>query len=111
MGATVMPHSLFIGSALATQDRVEYREKDDWVDSDSEVTQVRPTSLVQRAIQAVKRTVKHAFAKPPPSFYAQATKHSERENNPFGFVKAHLYHGTIDVAGSLLGFAVLINSW
>jgi metal iron transporter len=27
-----------------------------------------------------------------------------------GFVKAHIYHGTVDVMISLLGFAVVINS-
>ncbi|KAF8971905.1 natural resistance-associated macrophage protein-domain-containing protein [Flammula alnicola] len=69
IGATVMPHSLFLGSALATQDR------------------------------------------PPASAYSTAaTRHSERQNNSFEFIRAHIYHGTVDVVGSLLGFAVMINS-
>ncbi|ESK86095.1 transporter protein smf2 [Moniliophthora roreri MCA 2997] len=70
LGATVMPHSLFLGSALATQDRIT-----------------------------------------PPSEYAtNAKSHSERNNNSLAFVKGHLYHGIVDVALSLLGFAVVINS-
>ncbi|KIY53634.1 putative transporter of the NRAMP family [Fistulina hepatica ATCC 64428] len=57
LGATVMPHSLFLGSALATQDRL-----------------------------------------------------AMKSNNSLSFIRAHMYHGMVDVAGSLLGFAVLINS-
>ena len=106
-----MPHSLFIGSALATQDRVEFREasKEVGEDDDSELT-ARSLSKWQLIKQSVKRTVMHAFKKPPPNFDKSATRHSDHENNPYGFVRAHLYHGIIDVAFSLLGFAVLINS-
>ncbi|EEB93577.1 hypothetical protein MPER_07741, partial [Moniliophthora perniciosa FA553] len=44
---------------------------------------------------------------PPPSSYATVAKrHSERENNSYAFVIAHVYHGIVDVAVSLLGFAV-----
>ncbi|KAG2022460.1 hypothetical protein CC2G_000207 [Coprinopsis cinerea AmutBmut pab1-1] len=109
LGATVMPHSLFIGSALATQDRIEFRElkKEDWHSMDSAEV---PRSRLGYIWHSIKHHVQHAFAKPPPSFYDQATKHSEHENNPFAFVRAHLYHGIFDVAASLLGFAVLINS-
>ncbi|KAH6911092.1 natural resistance-associated macrophage protein-domain-containing protein [Coprinopsis sp. MPI-PUGE-AT-0042] len=111
LGATVMPHSLFIGSALATQDRIEYRplKEENWNDGDSEVT-ANIRSKWQVIKQFVKRAVSHAFKRPPPNLSTGATRHSEHENNPFGFVKAHIYHGTIDVAASLLGFAVLINS-
>lgn len=111
LGATVMPHSLFIGSALATQDRIEYRplKEEGWNDSSSEVT-ANTLSKWGRIKQSAKRALAYAFKKPPPNFSAGATRHSEHENNPFGFVKAHIYHGTIDVAASLLGFAVLINS-
>ncbi|TFK21529.1 natural resistance-associated macrophage protein [Coprinopsis marcescibilis] len=114
LGATVMPHSLFIGSALATQDRIEFREmkKDVWYDGDSDRTSFEGEALPlwKRVVRAIKKNVMSAFSKPPPSFYSQATKHSEHENNPYAFVRAHIYHGIIDVAGSLLGFAVLINS-
>lgn len=115
LGATVMPHSLFIGSALATQDRIQFREapKEEYFDDESSIelcqTETRP-SRWQIAWRSLKRNVRLAFKRPPPSFYHTATRHSERENNPYAFVTAHLYHGMADVVASLLGFAVLINS-
>lgn len=36
--------------------------------------------------------------------------HAEHENNGYAFVRAHIYHGMIDIAVSLLGIAVVINS-
>jgi hypothetical protein len=36
--------------------------------------------------------------------------HAEHDNNPYAFVRAHIYHGTIDMILSLLGLAVVINS-
>ncbi|KAJ3524698.1 hypothetical protein NMY22_g10885 [Coprinellus aureogranulatus] len=116
LGATVMPHSLFIGSALATQDRIQFRppRKEEYFDGESSTDEVcAPTAKPSRwqiIWHSVKRNVRLAFKRPPPSFYHKATRHSERENNPYAFVTAHLYHGMADVVASLLGFAVLINS-
>lgn len=116
LGATVMPHSLFIGSALATQDRIEFREapKDEYFEDDAITTALcttePPPSRVQIVWRSIKKNVTRAFRRPPPSNSHRATRHSERQNNPFEFVKAHLYHGIVDVVASLLGFAVLINS-
>ena len=36
--------------------------------------------------------------------------HAERDNRPYEFVRAHLWHGIIDMVVSLLGLAVVINS-
>ena len=36
--------------------------------------------------------------------------HAGWENNSHSFVRAHLYHGIVDIVLSLLGFAVVINS-
>jgi len=36
--------------------------------------------------------------------------YSDRENNSVGFIRAHINHGMFDMAGSLLGFAIMINS-
>lgn len=111
-----MPHSLFIGSALATQDRIQFREalKEEYFDDESSTVELCQTdakpSRWQIIWRSIKRNVRLAFKRPPPSFYNQATRHSERENNPYAFVTAHLYHGMADVVASLLGFAVLINS-
>ncbi|TFK42220.1 natural resistance-associated macrophage protein-domain-containing protein [Crucibulum laeve] len=121
LGATVMPHSLFLGSALATQDRISYHPKKseklalaptDSKDSDeSEVVAAKQSSRMHRYLESCKESVMNAFRVPPKSMYSTtATRHGERENNPLAFVKAHIYHGIIDVVGSLLGFAVMINS-
>jgi metal iron transporter len=114
-----MPHSLFLGSALATQDRISFRSKKNTsnpakLDKESEeLLPMKPTkkqSMFYRFYEDRKEAFLGAFRKPPPSFYASATRHGEHENNPFEFVKAHLYHGTFDMVGSLLGFAVVTNS-
>jgi metal iron transporter len=119
LGATVMPHSLFLGSALATQDRISFRSKKNAsnlakLDKESEeslpVKPAKKQSIFYRFYEDRKEAFLGAFHKPPPGIYASATRHSEHENNSFEFIKAHLYHGTFDMVGSLLGFAVMINS-
>lgn len=111
-----MPHSLFLGSALATQDRISFRRSPDAVNR-KEIDEFPPTkstekvSYLRHLIEESKEYILEAFRKPPASLYSTtATRYSERQNNPFEFVRAHVYHGTFDVVGSLLGFAVMINS-
>ncbi|KAF8174935.1 natural resistance-associated macrophage protein-domain-containing protein [Pholiota molesta] len=125
LGATIMPHSLFLGSTLATQDRVSFRSTGRV--SSSSLTpvnskeaeaagllpakRVEEVSFIRRLYEDCKGSVLGAFRKPPGRDYTTAaTRHSEHRNNPFEFVRAHIYHGTFDVVGSLLGFAVMINS-
>ncbi|KAF8167251.1 natural resistance-associated macrophage protein-domain-containing protein [Crassisporium funariophilum] len=121
LGATVMPHSLFLGSALATQDRISFRAKGNanvltTVNSkeSDESLQSKPIeklSSVRRFYEDCKDSIFAAFRKPPGNVYATtATRHHERQNNPYEFVRAHIYHGMFDIVGSLLGFAVMINS-
>lgn len=43
-------------------------------------------------------------------FIGEPTTHAERDNRPLDVVRAHIYHGTIDMVVSLLGFAVVINA-
>jgi len=116
-----MPHSLFLGSALATQDRISFRDKEkrpplatlNSKESEESLssTSQQKISIWRRFYNDCKASVLSAFRKPPVNVYStSATKHSERQNNPFEFVRAHIYHGTFDVVGSLLGFAVMINS-
>lgn len=118
-----MPHSLFLGSALATQDRVSYDEqlqaKTAGAPPESEKSSLNNTkdhpttntAKVQRWIYNAKEYIIGQFRAPPPSEYSSRAKsHSERENRPLPFVQAHIYHGIVDVVLSLLGFAVLINS-
>jgi metal iron transporter len=95
-----MPHSLFLGSALATQDRAS----------------VKPTALP---------SIPSIHATGPKSFLGTLSKlfrlvhadtsdgfvsHADRPNNSLSFVKAHLLHGVVDVVVNLLGLAVVINA-
>ncbi|KAK0454109.1 natural resistance-associated macrophage protein [Desarmillaria tabescens] len=85
---SVMPHSLFLGSALATQDRVAAKT--------AEEEREKPEKLWQR--------IRAAFHMAPISPPQTLT------NNSLSFIKLHLYHGIADVVLSLLCFAVVINS-
>ncbi|KAF7313959.1 hypothetical protein HMN09_00554300 [Mycena chlorophos] len=105
LGATIMPHSLFLGSTLATQNRMS---------SDALIPE-KPRVIGQwRSLPSLRDVVGFftaALRRPAPSAHAtRVNRHSDRENNSLAFVKAHLTHARFDVVGSLLGFAVLINS-
>jgi metal iron transporter len=109
-----MPHSLFLGSTLATQDRIQFHER--WSDKavadsrDKNEKSAKPP-WIRQFLGDCKESVLSAFRKPPPNLYsAAATRYSEHTNNSYDFVRAHIYHGTVDMIGSLLGFAVVINS-
>ncbi|KAK0454105.1 putative transporter of the NRAMP family [Desarmillaria tabescens] len=88
LGATVMPHGLFLGSALATQDRVAAIS----VEEEEE----EPEKLRQR-IRSVFRLTPIS---PPQTL----------TNNSLSFIKLHLYHGIADLVLSLFCFAIVINS-
>ena len=123
LGATVMPHSLFLGSALATQDRISFRAPQDVLvgggtrdtvtgsekDTNESFLLNQPSDekkiwRLRRLYEKFKRFMLDAFLKPPPNLYC------ERQNNSFEFVRAHIYFGMFDIVGSLFGFAVMINS-
>ncbi|KAK0192473.1 natural resistance-associated macrophage protein [Armillaria mellea] len=87
LGATVMPHSIFLGSALATQDRVAIKSVEE---------EEKPMKLRQR----IQSAFRMAPISPPQTL----------SNNSLSFIKLHLYHGIADVVLSLLCFAVVINS-
>ncbi|KAJ7789956.1 natural resistance-associated macrophage protein-domain-containing protein [Mycena olivaceomarginata] len=113
LGATVMPHSLFLGSALATQDRLA-------IEVPPMVVKLEPPSdafdkeITSKTLTRLNRLIEFfvsLFRTPPPSQNStQVKRHSDRENNSLAFIQAHLNHGIVDIVGSLLGFAVLINS-
>ena len=126
IGATVMPHSIFLGSALATQDRISTapeklaRMETTWsVDSDATAAvtvEVLPwykkvfRRLQKEALQ-IKAIALAAFRIEPIERYAGEPKsHAEHRNHSYSFVRAHIYHGMADMAISLLGIAVVINS-
>ncbi|KAG9222066.1 hypothetical protein CCMSSC00406_0008051 [Pleurotus cornucopiae] len=120
IGATVMPHSLFLGSALATQDRIsalppaqpeEKLVKSLSMTSDDYETATKTHTFSQRWRKTCLEWFTSPFRVPPadPSA-AQVKTHADRLNRPLPFVTAHLNHGIFDIVASLLGFAVLINS-
>lgn len=104
LGATVMPHSLFLGSNLATQDRV------------SEPPQPLPTPADARQPSFLSRLKRFwrsilYFSRSEHDVEKDYTsRHEFRQNNPIEFIRAHLGYGTVDVVFSLLGLAVPINS-
>lgn len=113
-----MPHSLFLGSALATQDRVDHlpdpaKEAQaqlrtlDSVSSASSGSS-KKLGLVEYIRAGVKRHLRIVnvtdVARP------DLASHAEHTNRPYSFVRLHLYHGIVDMVISLLGLAVVINS-
>lgn len=122
IGATVMPHSLFLGSALATQDRIAFRANSPSTehllhtstlhsDDSLSIKSVPEKSTIRRLYENFKESVISVLRKPEVSSYATTAKdHSEHKNNPYEFIRAHIYHGTFDVVGSLIGIAVMVNS-
>ena len=108
LGATVMPHGIYLGSHLASQDRVSSKPPA----STGDTLPGPVISRSQKAKLAVKKLLKVQRSEEPeedPS-NSRHTPYHERTNNPFSFVRAHLTHGIVDIVFSLLGFAVLINS-
>ena len=120
-----MPHSLFLGSALATQDRVDHLPDpakdtqlttvDSTVSSVSDVTISDTPAAGKRGpyslMEYIRACVKRHFRITPVTDLAEvATSHAEHENRPYSFVRKHLYHGIVDMVVSLLGLAVVINS-
>ncbi|KAF8447986.1 natural resistance-associated macrophage protein-domain-containing protein [Boletus edulis BED1] len=112
VGATVMPHSLFLGSRLATQDRLSN-------DSRTDLPKFSSSSHDMTLSQRVLRSIRSAFswkrlfgfsAMDEPSYPPNVQTHADRENNGLSFVNSHLYHGMADVITSLMGIAVIVNS-
>lgn len=100
LGATIMPHSLYLGSALATQDRASVKPV--VLPSPSSIRDTGYISLI-RKISALLRPV---YADDSDEY----ASHADRPNNSLPFIKAHLYHGIIDLVVNLLAIAVVINS-
>lgn len=91
IGATVMPHALFLGSSLATLDRV----------SRAPTLLPRPstsqTSILDSVIGYMHSVIYfrwHAGDEDGPD---RRTRHAYRENNSISFVCSHLRHGIVDI--------------
>ncbi|TFY83339.1 hypothetical protein EWM64_g668 [Hericium alpestre] len=113
LGATVMPHSLFIGSALATQDRVSKLPEEPLTGSallDGQSSKMISSRRRARRNCNCCGSFLSQFHLEPMDPTTEPKSHADRENHSESFIKAHLRHGIADIVISLLGFAVLINS-
>ncbi|KAJ7508656.1 NRAMP family [Mycena galericulata] len=108
LGATVMPHTLFLGSTLATQDRlgIQTPSLEPLPVTDSGQT----SKTLSKSGQLFESFVSLFHAPPPSQSPTRVKRHADRENNNLTFIRAHLRPQMIDMVGSLLGFAVLINA-
>lgn len=117
-----MPHSIFLGSALSTQNRLpEKPDKLSRVESsltmESETTCAphtlpkltipRPADLITHLKQGLINVFRIV---PLDDFASEPKTHADRDNHDYTFVRAHIYHGMIDITVSLLGLAVVINA-
>ncbi|KAI0768573.1 natural resistance-associated macrophage protein [Trametes elegans] len=103
LGATVMPHALFLGSYLSTQDRVTPAP------TLPVPASARPTDFKSRvrdwwsSLFTISRSERVSASKEYRDKY-------DHQNNQIDFIRAHLGHGLVDVILSLLGVAVPINA-
>jgi len=114
LGATVMPHGLFLGSRLATQDRLGKDSETD-LPKFPETSSSRSMTLSQRVIRSIHsafnwRRLFSVSHSDETSYPLDVLTHADWENNKLGFVRSHMYHGMADVITCLMGFAVIINS-
>ncbi|KAF9471062.1 natural resistance-associated macrophage protein [Pholiota conissans] len=108
LGATVMPHALFLGSSLATQDRVSDAPPEENLPSpQGNLNGVSFTTKLRQFIRPLFRITRANRAE---STIDYRSKYGERSNNSYSFIRAHLSHGVTDVVTSLLALAVPINS-
>lgn len=110
-----MPHGLFLGSALATQDRVSegpFTMTAMLKRNPSDETLPAPEPISNGKEGWVRSLSRHW--KPTKSDIDDIPDgrdgHSTWNNRTQSFVKAHLTHAIVDIVMSLLGFAVVINS-
>ncbi|KAH7927366.1 Nramp-domain-containing protein [Leucogyrophana mollusca] len=104
VGATVMPHALFLGSFLSTQDRVSAAPEP--LPSPSPAPQLTLRDRWRRLTRNL-----FTFSRSERDGLKDVrTRHGLRENNSMSFIRAHINHGITDVVLSLLAVAVPINS-
>ena len=123
IGATVMPHSLFLGSALATQDRIKHSTEfpasasvsssrataGESASESSSVNDIsQPHVLLKKLKEAARATVQLKRVEGDGALKAKT--HDEWTNRPLEVVRRHIYHGIVDMVISLLGLAVVINA-
>ncbi|KAK0465267.1 smf Mn2+ and Fe2+ transporter [Desarmillaria tabescens] len=101
LGATVMPHALFLGSFMATQDRHAQIPRTDQA--------AEPELPLFNLSSRVKKGIKELFTVSTTDTDI-AVVETKRENHSPTFIRQHLKHEIVDVVSSLLFLAVPINS-
>jgi metal iron transporter len=108
LGATIMPHALFLGSFMSTQDRIGNSQPS--LPNPVQAPDVPPTPDIKARFKKwlaslfeVTRAERVAVSRDYRMKYA-------RENSELSFIQAHLKHGIVDIVTSLLGVAVPINA-
>lgn len=105
LGATVMPHALFLGSHLATQDRISTTPAAMPLPAGTETMSRRKRARAYlRSFLAVTRSERIAENRQHRNQFARP------EGNTYKFVQGHMRHGLVDIVTSLLCVAVPINS-
>lgn len=103
-----MPHAIFLGSFLATHDRVGARAPPIPVpvstDVEPKMNIIKRTRSYLASLFEVSRADRIAADREHRNHFAHP------ENNSVHFIQAHLSHGVADIVISLLGVAVPINS-
>lgn len=97
-----MPHALFLGSMMATQDRVS--------EAPQEVLPTSQATIKSRIRQKLLKLFSIDRADRETSTKDYRSRYGERENNSLTFIREHLSHGIIDIVSSLIAIAVPINS-
>ncbi|KAK0245935.1 smf Mn2+ and Fe2+ transporter [Armillaria nabsnona] len=101
LGATVMPHALFLGSFMATQDRHSPPPRPD--------QGTEPDLPLYNLSSRVRKGIKELFAVSTTDTDIPIVE-AKRENHSPAFIRQHLKHEMVDVISSLLLLAVPINS-
>ncbi|KAK0473269.1 smf Mn2+ and Fe2+ transporter [Armillaria novae-zelandiae] len=101
LGATVMPHALFLGSFMATQDRHSPPPRPDQA--------TEPDLPLYNLSSRVRKGIKELFAMSATDTDIRVVE-AKRENHSPAFIQQHLKHEMVDVISSLLLLAVPINS-
>ena len=99
-----MPHGLFLGSHMATKDRVSKPPRGESLPA------LARKNVPSTYMKTLKSFINVHKMQPDEIGVDTVSPHGVRENNSFSFVKGHLVHSLVDLIASLLGFAVTINS-
>lgn len=111
IGATVMPHALFLGSKLGTIQRIDTETDDSAV----EKSVGSPDGVEMTPIATPRRRTRTGLSLQMPQPIPMPTLPfpDETEDSVVrseGFIRTHLHHASVDIASSLFCFALIVNS-